>query len=200
MCKKQTAVSHSSTESEIISLDAGLRLDGITALDLWDLIRLGLFQDSDFAGDLEDWKPTSGVFFVHIWKSNVCSHSVGCARNKLLCHTVRRNLRLSLLMQVYAGMGFTLWMFGICLLKCCILLPINLRMCRETCCMRHHQENTPRTKLRLQSSTTNLNYATSIMFPQMWSLLTLVRCSTFFKIMRHVSRTHRVALDRLFDR
>ena len=38
MCKKQTAVSRSSTESEIISLDAGLRLDGIPALDLWDLI------------------------------------------------------------------------------------------------------------------------------------------------------------------
>ena len=38
MCKKQTSVSHSSTESEIISLDAWLRLDGIAALDLWDLI------------------------------------------------------------------------------------------------------------------------------------------------------------------
>ena len=38
MCEKQTSVSHSSTESEIISLDAGLRLDGIPALDLWDLI------------------------------------------------------------------------------------------------------------------------------------------------------------------
>ena len=38
MCKKQTSVSHSSTESEIISLDAGLRLDGIPALDLWDLL------------------------------------------------------------------------------------------------------------------------------------------------------------------
>ena len=38
MCKKQTAVSHSSTESEIISLDTGLRLDGIPSLDLWDLI------------------------------------------------------------------------------------------------------------------------------------------------------------------
>ena len=38
MCKKQTAVSHSSTESEIISLDTELRLDGIPALDLWDLI------------------------------------------------------------------------------------------------------------------------------------------------------------------
>ena len=38
MCKKQTSVSHSSTEAEIISLDAGLRLDGLSALDLWDLI------------------------------------------------------------------------------------------------------------------------------------------------------------------
>ena len=42
MCKKQTSVSHSSTVSEIISLDAGLRLDGIPALDLWDLIVLVL--------------------------------------------------------------------------------------------------------------------------------------------------------------
>ena len=39
MCKKQTSLSHSSTESEIFSWDAGLRLDGILpALDLWDLI------------------------------------------------------------------------------------------------------------------------------------------------------------------
>ena len=38
MCKKQTSVSHSSTESEIISLDTGLRLDGLRALELWDLI------------------------------------------------------------------------------------------------------------------------------------------------------------------
>ena len=38
MCKKRTPVSHSSTESEIISLDTGLRLDGLPALKLWDLI------------------------------------------------------------------------------------------------------------------------------------------------------------------
>ena len=38
MCKKQTLVSQSSKESEIISLDAGLRMDGIPALDLWDLV------------------------------------------------------------------------------------------------------------------------------------------------------------------
>ena len=46
MCKKQTSVSHSSTGSEIISLDAGLRLDGIPALDLWDLIVAVLFTET----------------------------------------------------------------------------------------------------------------------------------------------------------
>ena len=56
MCKKQTSVSHSSTELDIISLDAGLRLDGITALDLWDLIVAVLhrntYQSNQERGDL----------------------------------------------------------------------------------------------------------------------------------------------------
>ena len=55
MCKKQTAVSHSSTESEIISLDTGLRLDGLLALELWDLIVSvfgSVFQISDRTGQL----------------------------------------------------------------------------------------------------------------------------------------------------
>ena len=53
MCKKQTAVSHSSTESEVISLDTGLRLDGLLALELWDLMVLVLgntFQIPDRSG------------------------------------------------------------------------------------------------------------------------------------------------------
>ena len=36
--KKQTSVSHSSTESDIVSLDTGLRMDGISALDMWDVV------------------------------------------------------------------------------------------------------------------------------------------------------------------
>ena len=55
MYKKQTSVSQSSTESEIISLDAGLRLDGIPALDLWDLIVAVLhgntYQNNQERGD-----------------------------------------------------------------------------------------------------------------------------------------------------
>ena len=38
MCKKHTSVSHSSTEAEVISLDASVRMDGIPALTLWDLV------------------------------------------------------------------------------------------------------------------------------------------------------------------
>ena len=38
MRKKQTSVSDGSTESEVIALDAGLRMDGLPALDLWDLV------------------------------------------------------------------------------------------------------------------------------------------------------------------
>ena len=56
MCKKQTSVSHSLTESEIISLDTGLRLDGLLALELWDLIVsvLGnVSRVSDGSGKLE---------------------------------------------------------------------------------------------------------------------------------------------------
>ena len=38
MCKKQTSVRHSSTEAEIISLDADLRMDGIPAVTPWELV------------------------------------------------------------------------------------------------------------------------------------------------------------------
>ena len=38
MCHKQASVSHSTPEAEVISSDAGLRMVGIPALDLWDLV------------------------------------------------------------------------------------------------------------------------------------------------------------------
>ena len=46
--------------------------------------RSGLSQDSDFAGDFEDSKSTSG----------------GCARYRHQSHTVQRKLKLFILMQV----------------------------------------------------------------------------------------------------
>ena len=60
MCKKQTSVSHSSTEAEIISLDAGLRLDGIPALDLWDLI-VAVLHGNTYQRNQERWDPCTNL-------------------------------------------------------------------------------------------------------------------------------------------
>ena len=38
LCKKQGAISHSTTEAETISLDAGLRLEALPLLMLWDIV------------------------------------------------------------------------------------------------------------------------------------------------------------------
>ena len=132
----------SSTGSEIITLDAGLRMDGIPALDLWDLVTEVLHSSSN--------QPNKS-------KGNV----------------------------------------------------------RETCCMTHHQENTPRTKLRLRFSTMilnlcNLDYVSSkVKSAQFGAVLCIFEDNeAVIKMiikgrsptMRHISRTHRVALDWLVDR
>ena len=69
MCKKQTSVSHSSTESEIISLDAGLRLDGIPALDLWDLI-VSVLGNVSRVSD-RSWKPESDDHKHHKYHNQI---------------------------------------------------------------------------------------------------------------------------------
>ena len=46
LCKKQGAVSHSSTEAEVIALDAGVRLEGLPSMDLWEEI-INVFGDPD---------------------------------------------------------------------------------------------------------------------------------------------------------
>ena len=38
LCKKQGAISHSTTEAETIALDAGLRLEALPLLMLWDIV------------------------------------------------------------------------------------------------------------------------------------------------------------------
>ena len=84
MCKQQTAVSHSSTDSEIISLDTGLRLDGLPALELWDLIVSVLGNvsrvsdrsgqpDNDVHKHLKSQKKVNGMENIDSVPSNVQS-------------------------------------------------------------------------------------------------------------------------------
>ena len=53
-------VSHSSTEAEVISFDAGLRMDGIPALDLWDLVIEVFHSSPNQANKTEDVREPRG--------------------------------------------------------------------------------------------------------------------------------------------
>ena len=66
MCKKQTSVSHSSTESEIISLDTGLRLDGLLALELWDLI-VSVFRCGTYSTKKSIWENQHLSWITYTW-------------------------------------------------------------------------------------------------------------------------------------
>ena len=129
MCEKQTSVSHSSTESKIISLDAGLRMDGIPALDLWDLIVTVLHGNTNQSKQVQGDLSTSLTRKKKSWKG---------------------------------------WWSGIVL----ILFPqTRILLIRKLCC-------------------------TYLKTTKQWSRwLWREEVPT----MSHVSRTHRVALDRLFD-
>ena len=53
ICKKQTAVSHSTSESEVIAMDAWVRMEGLPGLLLWDLV-IEVFEPS---GKSPNFKP-----------------------------------------------------------------------------------------------------------------------------------------------
>ena len=129
MCKKQTAVSHSSTESEIISFDTGLRLDGLLALELWDLIVSVL-------GNVSRVSDRSG-------KPESDDHKHHKSHNK------------------------------IDVMKDIDAVPSNVQSARQEALLYVFEDNEAVIKMIIKS-----------------------RSPT----MRHVSRTHRVALDWLFDR
>ena len=128
-CKKQTAVSHSSTESEIISLDTGLRLDGLPALELWDLI-ISVLGNSSRISDRPE-KPEN-------------------SENK---HHKSQN-KIDVMQDIDA-------------------VPSNVQSARQEALLYVFEDNEAVIKMIIKG-----------------------RSPT----MRHVSRTHRVALDWLFDR
>ena len=67
-CARNKFQSHTSTESEVISLDAGLRLDGIPALDLWDLIVTVLHGNTNQSDQVQGDLSTSLTRKEKSWK------------------------------------------------------------------------------------------------------------------------------------
>ena len=139
MCKKQTSVSHSSTKSEIISLDAGLKLDGIPALDLWDLIVSVL-------GNTTQNRKERGDPLLN--KREACSPP----------HTIHKRKRSQRVINDLDNVDF---------------IPSNVQSSHQEALLYVFEDNEAVIKMIIKG-----------------------RSPT----MRHVSRTHRVALDWIFDR
>ena len=140
MCKKQTSVSHSSTESEIISLDAGLRLDGIPALDLWDLIVTVLHGNTYQSNQV---------------RGNPCTNLLEV---RAAPHTLQKRKKSHGMIDVLDNVDF---------------ISSNVNSSRKEAMLYVFEDNEAVIKMIIKE-----------------------RSPT----MRHVSRTHRVALDWLFDR
>ena len=140
MCKKQTSVSHSSSEAEVISLDAGLRMDGIPALDLWDLV-IEVFNSSP--------NQTNKTKDVRELQGNLSANPQSHKRKQI--PTTNTNLDL-----------------------------INI-------------DHVP------SSGTHSGSNAMLYVFEDNEAVIKMIRKGPS-PTLRHVSRTHRVALDWLFDR
>ena len=177
--------------------------------------RLGLFQDSDSAGDLDDSKSPRGGGGVHV--SSEVERSflyVGCAINNLQFHTAPLNLRLSHWISVSARMVFPLLISGIWLSKSHTLLQ-SIQEHGSASCVINTVKNIP-TKERINSLTHREILVGQLLIAshQRQTFLASMPCFIFkdneaaikmiikgrSSTMRHVSRTHRVALGRLFDR
>ena len=140
MCKKHTSVSHSSTESEIISLDAGLRLDGIPALDLWDLI-VTVLHGNTYESNQVRGNPCTNLLEV-------------CAAP----HTLQKRKKSHGMIDVLDNVDF---------------ISSNVKSSHQEALLNVFEDNEAVIKMIIKE-----------------------RSPT----MRHVSRTHRVALDWSFDR
>ena len=108
--------------------------------------RVGLLQDSDLAGDLEDSTSTSGRILC-IFRSRTCGRISWMCKKQT--STVRLNLILFLHMQHDACTVYPLLISGIWLLKYCILLYINPEhrgnLYRDTPPEKHSNARTKRT-------------------------------------------------------
>ena len=140
---------------------------------------------------------------------------VGCARNRLQFHTVLQKLKSHLSMQVYAWTVFPLSLFGIWWLKYFVPSRTKQKDPREsygeTCQQSSSQPcMTPPQSKHFNVIPTNIDHcppnsensdssAMLYVFEDNEAVTKMIiKCRSY--TMRHVSRTHRVVLDWLFDR
>ena len=140
--------------------------------------RLGLFQVSDVARDLEDCKSTSGRMLCIFGRHTFVPISWMCKKQTSVSHSSTEGLRMD-------GIpALDLWDFG-CWSAAFFFQPtseIQRKSAGKLAAWPSIKKTHQLSKRWLKFSTTILNYATSTMFLQTWSLLNSVRCCTLSKI------------------
>ena len=91
-CKKQTAVSHSSTEAKIISLDAGLRTERTSALSLWETVTN--VSEPPVRGDSngQTKQTQQGKDMINA-KGNIQAHKILTISDAVQCSSCHNNSR-----------------------------------------------------------------------------------------------------------
>ena len=167
--------------------------------------RLGLFQDSDFAGDLEDSKSTSGGTLCVLGSHTFVPISWVC-KKQLLFLTVQQHQKSSLWTQDWDWMVCLLWKLwdlivsvlgNVSRISDRTVKPVNGEN-------KHHKSHNKIDVMQdIDFVPSNVQSARQeallYVFEDNEAVIKMIikgRSPT----MRHVSRTHRVALDWLFDR
>ena len=111
--------------------------------------RLGLLQESDVAGDLEDFRnPRQVEHCAHLEVTHLFQQ-VGCARSRRVCHTAQPKLKLFLSMQDCGWTEFQRLIFGTCQFKYYIQIQIEYKSSSrngETCLPAKHQRRNSATQ------------------------------------------------------
>ena len=178
--------------------------------------RLGLFQDSDFAGDLEDSKSTLGGVLCIFGSRTLLPIIVGCAINKRQYPTVLQSLK-SFLWKLDYACTLDRWDIVIEVLRSTNNTARQGRLAQGDLCgtgdhsIHKNKSNTPTEKRKREveqlsnvdsvptSTHSSQGESELYIFEDNEAVIKMIikgRSPT----MRHVSRYHRVALDRLFDR
>ena len=67
-CKKQTCVSHSSTESEIVAAEQGIRTEGLQVLAFWELVTELLGTAPSKVAETQSGRPKDLEMNLQPWK------------------------------------------------------------------------------------------------------------------------------------
>ena len=149
--------------------------------------RWGLFQDSDFAGDLQGFEINIWRSFVFFWFSHVCAHQLDVQKSILQFDTALQNLKLYRWMLVCAWTVHLLLICGTLWLTYCVRhkvmqTPIVTSL-RET---RAETKDHTQTEANDDQTSWFLEYGSGSC--ERSTLLMVYPVCTFLKIARQLSR------------